>query len=245
MKAFFKSINEDEGVVESYVSVYGNVDLANEVVVYGAFQKSLEKKLPKGVYMHDWSRPISTALEIREIEAGSPELPEALKEYGGLYAKQKFYKDITDSWQTFLKIKNGLIDEYSIGYEVKDYEIKDGIRHLKELELFEFSPVLVGANRMTLTQSVKGLNFNEHLETAGSLISDVSSRVAERLSVREKAGRTFSSTNVTQLLQFAETVIEAGKNVKDLVQKATAEKLSPSETLKLKFSELKNKGLIK
>ena len=78
-KTYFKSINEDEGIVEAYVSVFGNVDLAGEMVVHGAFTKSLQKKLPKGVYMHDWSRPVSTTIEAEEVPAGDSRLPEQIK----------------------------------------------------------------------------------------------------------------------------------------------------------------------
>ena len=253
-KTYFKSINEDEGIVEAYVSVFGNVDLAGEMVVHGAFTKSLQKKLPKGVYMHDWSRPVSTTIEAEEVPAGDARLPEQIKDLGGLRILHKYYKDITDSWQTFLKIKNGLIDEYSIGYDVIDSEVKDGVRLLTEMWLIEFSPVLIGANQATLTTSIKSLGFNEHFLTAGAVVKDAANRAIERASVREqKAGRTFSQANHTALSEFAETVIDAGKKIKELLQTATEKSTNEGEQkeaeqlaiARIKILQLKQQGFIK
>jgi hypothetical protein len=58
----------------------------------------------------------------------------------------------------------GDLQEWSFGFRINDYEVaefqKDGesvgdVRYLKDLEVYEVSPVLVGANRETYTLAIK------------------------------------------------------------------------------------------
>ena len=52
----FKTLSAAEGIIEAVVSIFSNVDSANERVLPGAFAKSLKRKLPKGVWSHDWDK---------------------------------------------------------------------------------------------------------------------------------------------------------------------------------------------
>ena len=122
----------------------------------GFFAKSLAAKAPKGVWMHDWSLPVAKTLEARELPPGDPKLPTGLTALGGLYVKGQFNLETQRGREAFSDIKHGLIDEYSIGYEVTaDRKTTDGVRELIEGTLYEWSPVLVGANRATTTLAVK------------------------------------------------------------------------------------------
>ena len=47
------SIDEDEGIVEAYVSGIGNKDSVNDIIVSGAFDESLKIRKPKGVWSHN------------------------------------------------------------------------------------------------------------------------------------------------------------------------------------------------
>jgi hypothetical protein len=177
---------DDKGVLEAIVSVFGNRDRGGERVVQGAYGKSLQRKLPKGVWAHDWSKPIATTLDARELAPGDALLPDELKELGGLYVKGQFFEEIDDSWQAFLKIKHGLIDEYSIGYSVaQERKGDDGTLELLELDLFEWSPVLVGMNQLTSTLSAKDMRFAEHAEKA---IGDLDEFIDRYKGLAEKRG---------------------------------------------------------
>ncbi len=147
----------DEGIIEAFVSVFGNVDSYGEIVDFGAFADSLKVKLPKGVWSHDWREPIASTLEAREVPAGDPMLPESIKQYGGLYIKGKIVLGVQRGREAYELIKEKVVDEFSIGYgedEVED--LADG-RHLKKLRLWEWSPVLVGANDKTALVGVKAV----------------------------------------------------------------------------------------
>lgn len=144
--------NADEGIIEAYVSIFGNVDQAGEVIDRGAFMESLQRKLPKGVWSHNWEMPIATTLEAREDEKG-------------LYIKGKLIKGVAKAEEALALLKEGAIDEFSIGYSVlEDYIGEDGFRHLKRLKLYEWSPVLVGCNPATELLSVKSLDREEEVE---------------------------------------------------------------------------------
>lgn len=153
--AELKVVNEVQGIIEAIVSVFNNTDLGKEVVHPGFFTKSLQRKKPKGVWMHDWSTPVAKTLEARELMPGDPLLPPALKDLGGAYIKGQFNLDTQRGREGFSDIKFGIVDEFSIGYQVLEDEVKDGLRHLYEGDWYEWSPVLVGMNPATALISAK------------------------------------------------------------------------------------------
>jgi len=138
-----KATDDEKGIVEAIVSCFGNVDSYGEIVDKGAFVESLQRKFPKGVWMHDWTIPVSKTLEAKETDAG-------------LYIKGQFNLDTQRGREAYSDLKFGTVDEFSIGYSVEeDYLGEDGFRHLKRLKLYEWSPVLVGANPATQVLGVK------------------------------------------------------------------------------------------
>jgi len=149
--------DDDSGIIEAIVSVFSNIDLGNEKVMPGFFAKSIEKKLPKGVWAHDWKQPIAKTLEAKELLPGDPLLPAHLKKLGGAYIKGQFNRDTQRGREAYSDIKFGIIDEFSIGYSVtKDGKDNDtGARELIEGEWKEWSPVLVGMNDQTALISIK------------------------------------------------------------------------------------------
>lgn len=137
--------DEGKGIVRALVSVFGNVDRTGERVMPGAFKSSLQNRKPVGVWAHDWTKPIAKTLDATE----TPE---------GLVITGQFNLDTQAGAEAYSNLKFGLINEWSIGYRVvkesRGGERKE-IRQLDELELFEFSPVLVGMNPATRLLSIK------------------------------------------------------------------------------------------
>ncbi len=150
-------VAEEVGVIEAIVSVFNNIDSGKEIVRQGFFQKSIERKLPKGVWAHDWKQPIAKTLEAREIPPGDPSLPDSLKELGGTYIKGQFNLETQRGREAYSDIKFGIVDEFSIGYAVlKDGKDEaTGARELIEGDWKEWSPVLVGMNDQTRLISIK------------------------------------------------------------------------------------------
>ena len=163
-KAFVTSFDDTtEGLVKAFVSVYGNVDSANEICDFGCFKESLEYKYPVFCLYHNWEMPIGKVIVAEEIPAGDERLPDDLKEYGGLYVEGQINLDKEMGRDAWSDIKLGVLDEYSIGYVVQeDFIDKEGYRHLTKVDLIEASPVVRAANRMTKTVEVKS---NQSLQT--------------------------------------------------------------------------------
>lgn len=156
--ATFKVVDSAEGVAEMIVSVFNNVDGANERILPGFFTDSLKTKFPKGVWAHDWTIPVAKTLEACELLPGDPRLPPEILELGGLYIKGQFNLGTQRGREAFSDLDFGTIDEFSIGYLVEKANFsRDGVRDLTKGRLFEWSPVLVGCNDQTALIGTKDM----------------------------------------------------------------------------------------
>jgi HK97 family phage prohead protease len=167
-----KILDEDEGIVEHVVTVFGVLDLGNDISHPGAFTKTLRERGQK-IRVLDSHKADSVMnvlgkpLEIREI--GRHELPsDVINEYpeatGGVLARTQFFLDTPEGKGAFTRIKHGGVDEWSYGYDALDVDYskatsKNGdavrARNLRTLRLWEYSPVLWGMNPATATVSAK------------------------------------------------------------------------------------------
>lgn len=162
----------DEGVVETVFAVMGNIDKGKDRIWPGAFAKTFQERGGKiKVLDHHKTdsimRVVGKPLMLREL--GRDELPADLLEQhpdatGGAWAKVQFLMDTPEGQGAFTRIKQGVIDEWSFGYDAldKDYSQEknaDGervtVRNLRTVRLHELSPVLWGMNPATETLSAK------------------------------------------------------------------------------------------
>ncbi len=145
MPTEFKTGSE-EGVYEGYFAVFENVDDGGDVIHRGAFKKTLQERgrRVKVFYAHDWTRLI-----------GPP--PEVLQEdERGLYAKGRLTLDSFWGREVWALMRDGALTEGSIGYQAVKFDFdEDGVRHLREVKLFEISPVPLGMNALTEVRAVK------------------------------------------------------------------------------------------
>jgi HK97 family phage prohead protease len=154
------NIDEAEGIVECFVAGIGNKDSVGDICAPGSFNASLRRRTPRVVWGHDWNQPIGKVLEIYEVPASDPRLPKKMKQagIGGLYARVQFNLKSERGREAFASISFfGMDQEWSIGYKTLD-AVYDNARQanvLKEVELYEVSPVLHGANQLTGTISIK------------------------------------------------------------------------------------------
>jgi len=145
----FKAVG-DKGEYEGHFSVFGNVDDGNDMMHEGAFAKTLAERgnRVKVFYMHDWTKLIGPS-------------PKTLKEDAiGLFAAGRLTLNSFWGNETFALLRDGALNEGSIGYEAVKWDIEsvsDGrpIRHLREVRLYEISPVPLGMNALTQIRAVK------------------------------------------------------------------------------------------
>ena len=150
---------------EGYASFFNNIDAYDDIIEKGAFRKTIaeNRNRIKVLWQHDTNEPIGIPEEMHEDD-------------NGLYVKAKI--SMTDTGKKALTlIKDGVITEMSIGYDVvkDDYKMlgTKRVRMLKEVKLWEFSPVTFAANDKAkilkmrhLLESIK----SDRMDTAISLI---------------------------------------------------------------------------
>ena len=142
----------DTGEFEGYGSVFGVEDSYSDVVVKGAFQKSLaswaEKgRLPSLLWQHKMSEPIGIYTEMKEDDHG-------------LYVKGRLLIDDDPlAKRAYAHAKAGSLGGLSIGYILKDweYDSSKGVYLLKEIDLWEVSLVTMPANDEARISEVKSL----------------------------------------------------------------------------------------
>lgn len=157
--------DDDTRTVEGYASVFNNLDNGYDIVLPGAFLKSLKKKssVPM-LWQHDRGQPVGVWDEMEEREKG-------------LFVKGTIL-DTALGTDAYKLVKAGAVKGMSIGYSPKKYEIdqKTGVRQLKELDLFEVSLVTFPMNEKAQITRVKSdgqfmteREFEEFLQDVGEL----------------------------------------------------------------------------
>ncbi|MFI6900355.1 2'-5' RNA ligase family protein [Nonomuraea sp. NPDC050394] len=166
---------QDEGVVEALVSVTNVVDNVGDLILPGAYADTLATRTPKGFYNHDDKVWVARTEVVEELLPGDPRLltmaAEAKiawpAEAGALYVKARFNLETDDGAKAFSNVKfYGREQEWSIGYRVpRGGATRDakGIRRIRRLDLFEYSPVAFGASSQTVTLSVKSALADDDL----------------------------------------------------------------------------------
>ena len=147
----FKTTDDEKGNVEAVFSVFNNLDSDGDVVVPGAIKSGFKDDQVPMVFAHKWDQPIGKGKIIQEDDKA--------------VFKGKFFMGTEAGKEAYNLAKEmGDLQEWSFGFRINDYEVsefkKDGesvgdVRYLKDLEVYEVSPVLVGANRQTYTLAIK------------------------------------------------------------------------------------------
>ena len=140
-----KQFEEDDDFFffKAYGSTFGNTDLLDDVVVKGAFEKSLREMTPKLLYQHDMRKPVGIITSAKEDNIG-------------LFLEGKLPKSVTLSKDVGNMLKTGVIDSMSIGFSVEKFTAhEDGVRFLEELKLFEVSFVTLPANPSARVTDIK------------------------------------------------------------------------------------------
>lgn len=185
-----KSFNEAQGIVEGYASTFDNEDLVGDVIMRGAFKKTIkENKNVKMYYNHEmfYRPPIGKWNELQENEKGLLA--------AGKISQTSQGKDI------FTLLKDGVLDKMSIGYEVikENIDRDKGIRYIKELRLYEISIVDYPANPEAVVTSVKGREEQEKqkkdLDETKQQVTELKQQIK---SLEEKVSGLFSMMEQSQ-----------------------------------------------
>lgn len=145
-----------EGTFEGILSPYGNVDSGGDVVVKGAYDKTLKEQgnTRPLLWQHKTDVPIGQLMLEDRVD--------------GLWAKGQLLMALDEAQKAYLLIKAGIVKGLSIGFVSVRDSIEKGIRQLREIKLYEGSLVTFPMNEMALITSVKRNgetkdDFNEEL----------------------------------------------------------------------------------
>jgi HK97 family phage prohead protease len=149
-----QSVDIDARTFEGYASTWDE-DQVGDVIHQGAFIKSINEAFPakriKVLWQH--SEPLGMPTEMREDSYG-------------LYVKGRVSKTALGD-EALELMRDGVVDRMSIGFMIPqgkaDYD-EDGVRHIREVKLMEFSPVTFPANEAAIITGVK--NIEQALEYA-------------------------------------------------------------------------------
>jgi HK97 family phage prohead protease len=139
--------NNESGVFEGYASVFDEIDHHNEIVIPGAFTKSLEKwtqtsSLPKMLWQHDPKSPIGIWENM-------------IEDTYGLFVKGRLLLDIQKGRDAYSLLKSGVVDGLSIGFLPKQSHKEGEVNVLEQIDLFEVSLVTFMANHLARVTSCK------------------------------------------------------------------------------------------
>lgn len=143
-----KAAGED-GTIEGYGSVFGNVDEWDDIIAAGAFKATIAEHkaagtMPAMLWQHESDEPLGVWTEMEE-------------DANGLKLKGKLCLDTSKGKEALALLKMGAINGLSVGFISKEwsYNNETNIRTLTEIDLWEVSLVTFPANKKARVTNVK------------------------------------------------------------------------------------------
>lgn len=143
-------LKDESGQVEAVFSLFNSLDSDGDIVMPGAVKSGFKNNQVPMVWSHKWDMPIGKGTISQDDSKA--------------VFKGEFFMDTESGKEAYNLVKNmGDMQQWSFGYKVNDSDFgktktDDGdtnARYLKDLTVYEVSPVLVGANQDTYTLAIK------------------------------------------------------------------------------------------
>jgi len=149
------------GRFQGYASVFNTIDRGNDLILPGAFKRSLRERGAKGVkllWQHDPKEPVGIIDDLYE-------------DTRGLFVHGRLILDVDRAREAYRLLGAGALDGLSIGFHtLKSNQRSDGVRLLREVDLWEISLVTFPMNEQARISSFKSNcnseNFSAVDETA-------------------------------------------------------------------------------
>ena len=143
-----RAVIAPDGTIEGYASLFGEIDQARDMVMPGAFARTLRtrglRRIPM-LFQHDPAEPVGVWLELRE-------------DFRGLYARGRLIPEVIRARELLALLRAGGSDGLSIGFKTVKGRVDPNtrVRRLIEIDLWEISlvtfPLLAGARVHALKQ---------------------------------------------------------------------------------------------
>lgn len=148
--------DEETGVFEAMVSVFGNKDHHGDIVEQGAFTRTLAEWVLK-----ERPLPVVWSHKVSDVESILGKYLEAKEVDEGLYVKGQMDLTHAKSVRVFELMKQGLVSEFSWSGEIREYELIEDedswwpALKILDVDLWEAGPCFKGANPDTELLSIK------------------------------------------------------------------------------------------
>ena len=157
--------DEGQGIVTGLAAVTGVRDDVGDIIEPGAMARTLRERTPQMCVAHDWGRVVGKVLAAVELLPGDPRLPATAPdgspwppEAGALWFRARYILATREGREAYEIAKAfGPQQGFSIGYKVtaNGARHRAGTRTITDLDVYEISAVLHGANRLATQLSVK------------------------------------------------------------------------------------------
>lgn len=207
----FLADDEPEGTFEAVFATLNVVDHDGDIIRPGAVK---ETPVRISAYNHSsWGGALP-------VGRGT-----ASERGNELIVKGRFFLNTTVGRDTYLTVKELSPDlqEYSFGYNVlaesKPAHDVNAVRVIDSLEVFEVSPVLLGAGLSTRTLDMKsgGLRLADHIDMLRDGMAELAGRVQALKEMRAADGRNIGAATMERLTLADERLEELHAELKALI----------------------------
>ena len=194
-----EGFDDKEGTFSGYGAVFSNIDSGGDIIEPGAFTKTIAEGIGRVKILsghNDSLLPIGIPTELRE-------------DAKGLFMSAKI-SDTTLGRDVKTLIHDGVLCELSIGYDpvVFDYD-ENGIRHLREVKLWEISVVTWAMNEQAVITDHKSDDAATRIEAeAQAIVTEI------------KAGRKISASRMKSLKDACMSMKAATKLLDKIISEA-------------------------
>jgi HK97 family phage prohead protease len=211
--------DEKAGIIKGYGSYFGNKDSDNDVIMKGAYKKTIAENgdRVKYLYQHDMNQPIGKMVELYEDDKGLVFTAEIAKTQLGM--------DVVEL------MKTGVITENSVGIMPIQKQNKDNYREITEVKLYEVSAVTLAANDQAKILDVKGnIDVNKLSKRYDNL-----SKLIRKGSISDEMGFAIEA----ELLKLKSLFVEFTKPVDEITLPNVEAKNNDSEILNYIINSIK------
>ena len=212
--------DEKAGVIKGYGSYFGNKDSDNDVIMKGAYKKTIAEngERVKYLYQHDMNQPIGKMTELYEDEKGLVFVAEI--------AKTQLGKDVVEL------MKSGVITENSVGIMPIQKNNKGDYREITEVKLYEISAVTLAANDQAKILDVKG---NVDVEKLSKRYDNLT-KLIRKGEISDEMGFAIEA----EIQKLKSLFIEFTKPVDEITSPNVEVKNNDSEVINYLINSLKN-----
>ena len=138
-----KDYDDKKMIIQGYGSYFDNKDADGDVIKKGAYKKTIEENgsRVKYLYQHKMDKPIGKMEELYEDDKGLV--------FQAKIADTQLGRDV------YTLMKEGIINENSVGIMPIQKENKEGYREISEVKLYEISAVTLASNEEAKILDVK------------------------------------------------------------------------------------------